>query len=96
MTKILIRKVAFLSILLTLTLIVSSQSPEITKLPSHFNGAITVTNNGISFIPTFSLGKPAVIFDFSVGQRLSFDPQLRFALEGKPWPEGTSRYQSQP
>jgi hypothetical protein len=31
------------------------------------------------------LGKPAVIFDFSVGKRLSFDPQFRFALEGKPW-----------
>jgi hypothetical protein len=52
---------------------------------SHFNGAVTVTNNGISFIPTFTLGKPAVIFDLSMGKRLSFDPQFRFALEGKPW-----------
>jgi hypothetical protein len=52
---------------------------------SHFNGAVTITNNGISFIPTFTLGKPAVIFDLSMGKRLSFDPQFRFALEGKPW-----------
>ena len=44
-----------------------------------------MTNNGISFIPTFSLGKPAVVFDMSVGRKLSFEPQFRFALEGKPW-----------
>lgn len=80
-----IKRVSFLAVLFSLSLIASSQSPESTKLPSHFNGAITATNNGISFIPTFSLGKPAVIFDFSIGKRLSFDPQFRFALEGKPW-----------
>lgn len=51
-----------------------------------FSGAITVTNNGISLLPTFSLGKPAAIFDFSIkSKRWSFDPQLRFSLEGKPW-----------
>jgi hypothetical protein len=62
-----------------------SQNADSTKVVSHFGGAVTVTNNGISFIPTFSLGKPAVIFDLSVGRRLSFDPQFRFSLEGKPW-----------
>jgi len=72
-------------LLFSLSFIVSSQTSEITETPSHLNGAITATNNGISFIPTFSLGKPAVIFDLSIGKRLSFDPQLRFALEGKPW-----------
>ena len=51
-----------------------------------FSGAITATNNGISLLPTFSLGKPAAIFDFSIkSKRWSFDPQLRFSLEGKPW-----------
>jgi hypothetical protein len=49
-------------------------------------GAVTVTNNGISLLPTFSLNKPAVMFDGLVGgPRLSFEPQLRFALEGRPW-----------
>lgn len=49
-------------------------------------GAVTVTNKGISLVPTFTLGKPAVIFDLSMGKRkLYFEPQLRFALEGKPW-----------
>jgi hypothetical protein len=62
----------------------SSKADNVKNL-SHFNGAVTVTNNGISVIPTFTLGKPAVIFDLSMGKRLSFEPQLRFALEGKPW-----------
>jgi hypothetical protein len=62
-----------------------SQEVEKTKVPGHLGGVVTVTNNGISFIPTFSLGKPAAIFDLSVGKRLSFDPQFRFSLDGKPW-----------
>lgn len=85
MTKYLIKKALLLTLLINLSFIAFSQTSEITKMFSHFNGAITATNNGISFIPTFSLGKPAVIFDLSVGKRLSFDPQFRFALEGKPW-----------
>jgi len=62
-----------------------AQNSDSTNVDSHFGGAVTVTNNGISFVPTFSLGKPAVIFDLSVGRRLSFDPQFRFSLDGKPW-----------
>lgn len=51
-----------------------------------FKGTATVTNNGISLIPSFSLGDPALLFDlkFTKG-RLSFEPDMRFALEGKPW-----------
>lgn len=53
---------------------------------TSFSGAITATNNGISLLPTFSLGKPAAIFDFSIhASRWSFDPQLRFSLEAQPW-----------
>ena len=53
----------------------------------HFNGNVSITNNGFSFIPTFSLGKPATIADLSIGgKRFSFDPQFRFDLNGlKPW-----------
>ncbi|MBT34490.1 MAG: hypothetical protein CMO01_32910 [Thalassobius sp.] len=53
----------------------------------HFNGSVSVTNNGFSFIPSFSLGKPATIFDLSAGgEKFSFDPQFRFDLDGlKPW-----------
>lgn len=52
----------------------------------HFSGTISATNNGISFIPTFSLGKPATIFNLSLGgKKLSFEPEMRFSMEGKPW-----------
>lgn len=61
------------------------QSTDSVKVISNFGGAVSVTNNGISFIPTFSLGKPAVIFDMNVGRKLSFEPQFRFSLEGRPW-----------
>lgn len=51
-----------------------------------FRANVSVTQNGFSFIPSFSLGKPALIFEPSIGnKRLSFEPQFRFALEGKPW-----------
>jgi len=49
-------------------------------------GSVSVTNKGISFIPSFTLGRPAVVFNGAVGGRLRFEPELRFALEdGKPW-----------
>jgi hypothetical protein len=52
----------------------------------HVSGSALVTNNGISLLPMFNLGKPATIFDLSVGnERLAFEQQLRFSLEGKPW-----------
>lgn len=46
---------------------------------------LSITTKGISTIPNLTLGKPAAIFDMSVGKRFSFEPQFRFALEGKPW-----------
>jgi hypothetical protein len=52
----------------------------------HIGGTITATSNGISIIPSFSLGRPAVFFDLSMGgERLSFDPMIRFGMDGKPW-----------
>ncbi len=52
----------------------------------NFSGSVNVTNNGISLVPNFSLGKPAVIVNLSVGQsRFSFDPDIRFSLSAKPW-----------
>jgi hypothetical protein len=52
----------------------------------HVSGGASATNNGISLLPMFTLGKPALIFDLSVGNsRLAFEPQFRFSMEGKPW-----------
>jgi len=75
-----------LFVLLNLPYVSFSQNNDSTKVASHFGGAVTVTNKGISIVPNLTLGKPAVIFDLSMGKRkLSFEPSLRFALEGKPW-----------
>jgi hypothetical protein len=63
-----------------------SQKADSTKNISYFSGLFSVTNNGISIVPSFSLGKPATIFIMSVGKnRFSFEPDLRFSLKGKPW-----------
>ena len=76
-------------LILSITMISSnvlSQVSDSTKIPSNFAGAVTVTNNGVSLIPTFTLGKPAVTFDLDMGRRkLSFEPEFQFSLEGKPW-----------
>lgn len=73
--------------LLHLTYCSFAQENNATKNPIQFSGAVLVTNNGISVIPTFTLEKPAMIFDFAVRKkRFSFEPQLRFAIEdAKPW-----------
>jgi hypothetical protein len=71
---------------LILSFVSFSQTSDSTKISGHFGGAATITNNGISFIPNFTLGKPAAVFDMSAGKgKLSFEPQFRFALTGKPW-----------
>jgi hypothetical protein len=63
-----------------------SQEGDNSKAIDHVGGAVTITNNGISLLPTFSLGKPAIMFDINLGnKKLTFEPQFRFALEGKPW-----------
>ncbi len=65
---------------------VLAQQADSTRSFRTIGGAVTITNSGISLLPTFSLGEPAVIFDVSVASRtLSFEPQFRFALEGRPW-----------
>ena len=70
---------------LALPLSLKAQKADSTQTPGRFGGAITLTNKGVSFIPTFTLGKPAVIFDMAVGKKLTFEPQFRFSTEGKPW-----------
>ncbi|MEZ4901986.1 MAG: hypothetical protein R2822_09600 [Spirosomataceae bacterium] len=63
-----------------------SQPIDSTQTPNFFRGQITATNNGVSLIPSFSLGRPAAMFDLSIGKgRLSFDPMIRFGMDGKPW-----------
>jgi hypothetical protein len=80
-------KIIFLSIYLILSFFATfSQPTDSTETPSFLRGQITATNNGVSLIPTFSLGRPAVLFVINLGKgRLSFDPMFRFGMNGKPW-----------
>ena len=76
----------FILVFLVLTQIAFAQNVDSTKPVSHFSGVITATNNGVSLLPNFTLGRPALLFDLSVGKgKLSFDPMFRFAMDGKPW-----------
>lgn len=63
-----------------------AQRADSSKSAPSITGALTITNNGISLIPSFSLGKPAAMVNLWVGKRkFRFEPELRFSLEGKPW-----------
>jgi len=72
----------------TLLLLYSSfsQQADSIKKSLQLRGTVTITNKGISFVPTFTLGKPAAIFNLSLGKRKFFvEPELRFSLKGRPW-----------
>ena len=63
-----------------------TQTKDSIQFAHHFSGSASLTNNGISLVPNFSLGKPAVLFLLSFGgDRFSVDPDIRFGLDGKPW-----------
>lgn len=52
----------------------------------RLSGNMTLTTKGLSTFPNLTLGKPAALFDFSIGSgKFRFDPTLRFGLDGKPW-----------
>ena len=74
----------FTGFLVTSTLKAQDTAPS--TRTGQFGGVITATNNGVSIIPSFTLGRPAMLFDLSLsGERFSFDPMLRFGMDGKPW-----------
>lgn len=51
-----------------------------------FRADLSLTNNGFSIIPAFTLGDPAAYLDMRMGnRRWSFEPQFRYSLEGRPW-----------
>jgi hypothetical protein len=79
-------KALLLFIFLQISPFTFAQQIDSIKAVKNFSAAVNVTNNGISLLPNFSLGKPAAIFNMVLGKkRLSFEPELRFALTGKPW-----------
>lgn len=80
----LLKKSTLILALLCITMPGFSQEQKTESI--RMTGSATVTTKGLSTFPNLTLGKPAVIFDFSVGgDQFRFDPTLRFGLDGKPW-----------
>jgi hypothetical protein len=63
-----------------------AQEADSERERAQVTGSVTVTNQGISTIPSFTLGKPAAILDLAIRKGgLGFEPQFRHGLDGKPW-----------
>lgn len=73
-------------IFLVINLLSFGQENESTAPKIHVSGSASLTNNGISLIPNFSLGEPAALFNLSVAKgKLGFDTDFNFSMKGKPW-----------
>lgn len=69
-----------------LTLEARAQEAGSSPPPVEVSGNINVNSKGISLVPALTLGRPAAIVDLVVRKgAVSFEPQFRFALDGKPW-----------
>ena len=79
------KKTSLLLLIVLTRLMVYSQEAD--SIRTQVSGAVSLTNNGISLVPAFSLEKPALLFDLAVKRkRFSFEPQLAFGVEdAKPW-----------
>lgn len=63
-----------------------SQAVDSTRSRTVVDGLLTVTNKGISTIPSITLGKPAAILNVSIARSgFAFEPELKYGLNGKPW-----------
>ncbi len=57
-----------------------------THEPLKATANLQLTNNGVSLFPNLSLGKPAAIVNIYASKKnVSFEPEFRWALNGKPW-----------
>ncbi len=66
--------------------ILSAQNPDTIPKREILSGTVTLSTKGLSTFPNLTLGKPAAIFDLSMGgDKFRFEPLLRFSMEGKPW-----------
>ena len=47
---------------------------------------LEVNNNGISIVPAFSLGRPAMMYLGRIGnERFQFEPEVRMSYDAEPW-----------
>jgi hypothetical protein len=75
----------FLSVWLASAGAVYSQDASEPAAGIPVSAAFSLANEGISIIPAFSLGEPAVLTSFSAGNRFRFEPEFYFSTKGDPW-----------
>lgn len=64
----------------------SHGTADSTKTRLKANGTVSLNSNGISSIPAFSLGKPAVMVSVTLAKnRFSYDPTLAYGLDFRAW-----------
>lgn len=67
-------------------ILLANVNPDSTKKTWQFHGVIQLNNNGISPVPAFSLGRPALMSSFFIQKGgFTFSPEFNYALDGKPW-----------
>ena len=82
----LIRILLLMALILNTTNTYSSERRDSTRLKLSASASFSINSNGISSIPAFSLGKPAVVASLGLAKgRLSYDPTLAYGLDAKPW-----------
>ncbi len=76
----------FVMLVLSISYSYAHVNSDTTKVSTVFSGSVQLTNNGISLVPAFSLGAPALMAFFEAKRRrFSYCPQFSFDSEGKPW-----------
>ena len=64
----------------------SKENADSSATKLKFRGNVSFNTNGMAQIPSFSLGKPAVIAAFALQKkRFSYDPQIAYGLNFRPW-----------
>jgi hypothetical protein len=80
------RSSIFLILIFFTGVIYSSETPDSTRTKLVANANFSLNSNGISSIPAFSLGKPAIMASIGLAKgRFSYDPTLAYGLDMKPW-----------
>ena len=76
----------FLFFLLIYTLSYSAETTDNSKTKLNLTGNVSLNSNGMAPIPSFSLGKPALIATLNLQKkRFSYDPQIAYGLDMRPW-----------
>jgi hypothetical protein len=80
-------KITFCLIFLSIFAVTySTESADSTKSKLKANCTFSLNSNGIASIPSFSLGKPAIMASLSLAKgRFSYEPVLAYGFNLKPW-----------